>query len=360
MQPIHSPSKKKRRFRLWWIFLWLGFVGLLFWWWLQSSFYVNTTVDLQQGQSFGAFLTQLSSRDARKVKVYVKTNAVDLSGLEQGVYEFDGHYSPKQFVDHVLAWVEPEYVSFTALEWWSVYDIDESLAAKWMILPWEFLRYVNNQEKIRQLSSSYTFLSTIGGDALVSLEGFLYPDTYFLDEKKPIIQQLVTLQLNAFEQKIWDTYQEDFDNFDHYKKTKWFSDVELSFYDIMILATVVEKEERTKKNKPIIAWLFMNRLQRGDRIDADITLCYWLEQSYEWCTPSTIVKHLYDDKNPYNTRAVHGLPPTAIANPTSSSIMAVLNFTKTKYLFYLHDPTGRIHFWETISEHNANKSKYLN
>ena len=73
------------------------------------------------------------------------------------------------------------------------------------------------------------------------------------------------------------------------------------------------------------------------RLDADITLCYGLHQGYENCPPSVIAEHLKDENNPYNTRAVVGLPPTPIANPQLSSIQAILNPIITKNLFYLHD-----------------------
>lgn len=115
-----------------------------------------------------------------------------------------------------------------------------------------------------------------------------------------------------------------------------------------------------QKNRPRIASLFLNRLQYGERIDADISLCYGLQQPYESCTPDVIVRHLYETSNPYNTRAVFGLPPTPIANPSADAVQAVLDFEYTDSMFYLHDPSGRIHFADTISEHNKNKRQYLN
>jgi UPF0755 protein len=95
------------------------------------------------------------------------------------------------------------------------------------------------------------------------------------------------------------------------------------------------------------------------RIDADITLCYGLRQGYENCPPSVIVMHLDDKTNPYNTRAVMGLPPTPIANPSIASIRAVLQPTTSKDIFYLHDSKGRIYTAQTNAEHELNKSKYL-
>ncbi len=72
----------------------------------------------------------------------------------------------------------------------------------------------------------------------------------------------------------------------------------------MILASIVEKEERSNSQRPAVASVFYNRLQDGMRIDADISLCYGLAQPYSACTPDVIVENLQDNTNLYNTRAV--------------------------------------------------------
>jgi len=95
------------------------------------------------------------------------------------------------------------------------------------------------------------------------------------------------------------------------------------------------------------------------KIDADITLCYGLQTSYTNCTLAVIGKNVNDANNKYNTRAVRGLPPTTICNPTRESINAVVNPQTSDYLYYLHDMDGNIHYGRTLEEHNANKAKYL-
>lgn len=96
------------------------------------------------------------------------------------------------------------------------------------------------------------------------------------------------------------------------------------------------------------------------RLDADITLCYGLKEPYETCTPKIIVRYLDDTNNLYNTRALKGLPPTPIANPTAKTIEATLRYQSTDFIFYLHDMKGNIYFAKSYEEHNLNKSKYLN
>jgi UPF0755 protein len=138
----------------------------------------------------------------------------------------------------------------------------------------------------------------------VTLEGFLYPDTYSIDRKKNFVSQLVTLQLKQFEKVVRTPLESEIKQFNSSISTMGWSNVSLNWYKILILATIIEKEERANKNRPIIAGIFLNRLSGNMRIDADITLCYGLHQGYENCPPSVIVQHLKDETNPYNTRAV--------------------------------------------------------
>ena len=127
----------------------------------------------------------------------------------------------------------------------------------------------------------------------------------------------------------------------------------------MIMASIIEKEERNDANKATVAGIFYKRLTGGMKLDADITLCYGLHTTYETCTPTVIAKNIDDSSNPYNTRANRGLPPQPICNPSESSINAAIHPQTSDYLFYLHDNQGSIHYGKTIDEHNQNKRTYL-
>lgn len=80
--------------------------------------------------------------------------------------------------------------------------------------------------------------------------------------------------------------------------------IRLSTYATLILASVIEKEEKVAANKSPVASVFFNRLANNMLLGADITLCYGLEQPYTACTPQVIVANLQDTSNEYNTRAV--------------------------------------------------------
>ena len=197
---------------------------------------------------------------------------------------------------------------------------------------------------ISKYQAKYPFLQNI---ALKNLEGFLYPDTYNVDGDNTI-DQLVYLQLEAFNSKVYLAHQQEIAGQGNNR------------YNTLTLASVVEKEERNVANKATVAGIFIKRLQNNMRLDADITLCYGLQQAYENCTPSVIAQHISDTTNPYNTRQQKGLPPQPIANPSVESIVAALNPQASEYLFYLHGKDGVIHYGRTVEEHNANKVQYLN
>jgi UPF0755 protein len=127
----------------------------------------------------------------------------------------------------------------------------------------------------------------------------------------------------------------------------------------LIIASIIEKEERVDANRKKIAWVFFNRIDLGMRLWADISLCYGLEEWYESCTVEVIIANLYDRNNLYNTRELTWLTPTPIVTPTISSVESVLDPEDHDYLFYLHDMQWRIFMAETNAGHERNKAQYL-
>lgn len=316
-----------------------------------------------KGDTFSSISSKyFSGIEKYTIKRRLRSHAKDLKPLQPWLYTFSGSMTKQDFFQRLTEWPQTNYQRVTILEWWSSYDIDDMLFEKWLIQKWGYIAYVTSGEIIKNVTLEYEFLWWTARwrvTPLKSLEWFLYPDTYNIDHNKPFLSQLVSLQLKQFENVVWQPLQSNIKNYNTTLTTLWYENIQLTRYDMLILATVIEKEERSNKNRPLIAWIFLNRLTKDMRLDADITLCYGLHQGYENCPPSVIVEHLKDENNPYNTRAVVGLPPTPIANPQLSSIQAVLNPIMTKDLFYLHDNKWYIYTAETNSEHELNKSKYL-
>jgi len=345
-------NRKRKSPKIWrWIVLWL----LIFfvWKWYSWPIVLHEKLEIKEWDSFYSVLWILKSSDSLKMKLYLKKEHPDLSKLSQWRYSFSWEYSTESLVDSVLAGPEKKYLSYTILEWWSVYDVDHDLAKKKLIGEWDYLKFVSSKDFIFDYSHDYDFVN----DDMKSLEWVLYPDTYYLDQWQDVVLQLVRLQLDTFEKKVYDIYQKDISDF--YVRVKDDYGLDFSWYDILKLASVVEKEERSTKNKPIIAWVFLNRLEGWMRLDADITLCYGLREPYETCTPSVIVKWIYDKNNIFNTRVRWWLVPQPIASISDETINAVLHYVKTNNYYYLHDSSGQIHFAETVGGHNTNKNTYL-
>lgn len=312
------------------------------------SFTLPETIVLHEWDTFQSFLEPLSSWDRLRTKIASKISDVDVSKISVGTYNFTGSYKPHTYLDAIVAGPTQKFVRYTVLEWRSVYDIDADLASRGLISAGEYISYVNNYARIQELQSSYVFLQQAGD--LQTLEGFLYPDTYFLDDNGPLVMQLVKVQLDTFAERVWSIYGD---------KVPWFMQAQwLDRYDVVTLASVVQKEERNATNQPTIAGIFLRRMSIGMRLDADITLCYYYKRPYELCDPSFIGAHITDDQ-PYNTRQVKWLPPTPIANVPASAVAAVFDFVPSSYLYYLHDNDGRVWWAETLEKHNSNKAQYL-
>lgn len=185
------------------------------------------------------------------------------------------------------------------------------------------------------LRSRYAFLTDLPAGA--SLEGFLFPDTYFFDSKFGP-DAIVSKMLDGFKDRAMPTL------------SKVSADKR---YASLILASIVEMEVRTDADRKTVADLFLRRIASGMPLQSDATVRYALGE--------TKVKHSLEDiaiDSPYNTYKNKGLPPGPISNPGVSSIGAVLDPTPNRYLYFLNNPdTGRTIFSETFEEHVANKAK---
>lgn len=345
---IWEPRKQKK----WWIKLWrfiilviiaIVFVKNIFW-----PVTLDRHVVITKWDWFHEFIEDLPKLKQIWLKIRVKSKKtnLDVQNIAEWNYNFTWQYSQIEFLDKIAEWPKTSYIKYTVLEWWSIYDIDYDLANKWIITKWEYISFVSDPTIISKYQDRYEFLGKAW--TINSMEWFLYPDTYNLDSEWNMLDQLVYLQLENFKKKVWETYLSQISSF-----------TKLNWYEIVTMASIVEKEEKSHTNRPVVAWIFINRLDSNMLIWADITLCYGLKQPYETCTPKIIAQKVSDKSNIYNTRQNPGLTPQPIANPSVDSISAVLNYSQTDYYFYLHDSNGIIHYWRTNEEHNANKAKYL-
>ena len=171
-----------------------------------------------------------------------------------------------------------------------------------------------------------------GDDRPRKLEGFLFPATYeFLP--KTTTKQLVNKQLVAFN-RAWSKLDLE------YAKSK-----NLTPYEVLIIASMVEKETLAPEERPLVAAVIYNRLKAGMTLGIDATLRYGLDIPP---TESIRQSHLASD-NPYNTRKLAGLPPTPIANPGLASMQAAAHPADVDFLFFARKP-DKVHHFFTADE----------
>jgi peptidoglycan lytic transglycosylase G len=173
-------------------------------------------------------------------------------------------------------------------------------------------------------------------------EGFMFPATYTLVEGAPI-KNLVAKQLAAFKQNFRKVGM-------GYARRK-----NLTRYDVLIIASLVEREAQLDRERPLIASVIYNRLRDGTPLGIDATIRY---QTGNWQTP--ILQSQLDRDTPYNSRLRRGLPPTPIGNPGLKSIQAAAHPARTKYLFFVRKPgnSGAHAFSSTNAQFERDNARY--
>lgn len=128
--------------------------------------------------------------------------------------------------------------------------------------------------------------------------------------------------------------------------------------ELVILASIVEKETARADERPRVAGVFINRLNRGMRLQSDPTIIYGIFGGAGKPADRPIYRSDIDKPTPYNTYTIDGLPPTPIANPGREAMEAVANPSRTNDLYFVADGTGGHAFAETLDEHNSNVARW--
>jgi UPF0755 protein len=179
-----------------------------------------------------------------------------------------------------------------------------------------------------------------------SLEGLIFPDTYNI-KKDITTEELVELFLSTLYSKLQS------------EKLSIESHKELSAYEVIVLASIIEREARSSEQRYMVSDILQKRL-RGEMdgvklLQTDATLLY---EERDW--EKVVTKELKEKESAYNTYVNTGLTPTPICNPGIDSIAAVLGPNANEYFFYLHDDEGKIHYAVTLDEHTNNQRCFIN
>lgn len=184
------------------------------------------------------------------------------------------------------------------------------------------------------------FIAELGLAGVDSLEGYLFPDTYMLTrDLRGETDKIVGLMVNRFV-RVWAEMTHGLEVKPDRQKT-------------VILASIVEKETGAASERPLIAGVFHNRLQLGMKLQSDPTVAFGLPDR-----AGPLTKTDLQTPTPYNTYVIPGLPAGPICNPGRDSMMAVLNPTSTKDLYFVSKNDGTHYFSADLAEHNIAVQKY--
>lgn len=287
----------------------------------------------------GAWLISTLRKDFLYSKYFIKMyflfhpdKKIDI--IQAGTYIIPQGKNISEIIDIIAKWASSQDIKVTLKEWWNIYDIDEYLSQNNFTETWDFIAQAKNIESYK---TDFPFLENA-----LTLEWFLYPDTYFINPNNFTVERFITLLLNNFKQKAYTPFLSTLSH--------------EQLIQIIIFASIIEKEAFPSwgyQEKAMISGILQKRFANNWMIGADITACYAYKLTSEACKMS-VSKYIYE-KNDYNTRTMVWLPITPINNPHIDSIKASLNPETSEYWYYLHWKDRKIYYAKTNAEHEANK-----
>jgi UPF0755 protein len=252
--------------------------------------------------------------------------------LKAGEYLFDGPLSMRQVIEK-LAQGKSLLHKVTVKEGLWIGETAQVFEESGLFPVAEFVRAAGDAALIRDIDPE-------AGD----LEGYLFPDTYLV--RKDIRPgEMARLMVDRFRRNFGNTFV-------------WRArDIGFSVRQVVILASLVEKETASRGERFLVSSVFHNRLRRGMLLDCDSTIIYALKKAGTW-DGDLRWRDLKGD-SPFNTRRHRGLPPGPIASPGYAALEAALYPENTDYLFFVAKDKSSHHFSSSLAEHNRAVRKYI-
>ncbi len=288
------------------------------------NFPVNSIYNLRTGQTYSGVASDLKELNYIESEFWFKVSVAVFTFGKRNIIAGDYSFESRENV-LTIAWrvshggFNTKSVKITLPEGLNSYEIASILENK---LPFfDKTKFINLVEAKK-------------------MEGYLFPDTYFL---APSIseEEIISLMNSNYNEKI-KTLSEDIKKFGK------------SESDIIKMASILEGEARLYETRQVVAGILWKRISIGMALQVD--------SSFKYINGKTSADLTIDDlkiDSPYNSYTNRGLPPTPISNPGLVAIKASINPVKTPYLYFLTDKDGNMHYASTLEEHAANKVKYL-
>ena len=310
-----------------------------------SSDDTEIQVEIPLGTGASGIAEILKEKDVIKsvlgFKLFVKINGI--SDFQAGTYKLKQSMTLKEITECLKNGIvfDPNQINFTYLEGKNIRWLAEEIAEKTNNTEEDVYELIQNETYIKSLIEKYWFITDgiKDRDIYYSLEGYLFPDTYALQNKDVTVENIFEKMLDKME-----------DVLEEYKKEIEESD--LNVHEILTLASIVEMESVHTEDRKDVASVVYNRLDKGMAIQSDVTTYYAFKIDMG---ERDLYQRELDTYNPYNTRGprMEGkLPVGPISSVSKSSIEAAINPSKTDYLFFVADKYGKVYFSKTISEHN--------
>lgn len=294
---------------------------------------VNVIVDIPTGSSFLKVTEILHQAGLVKNRVFFYNLAIikrAIRSIRAGEYEFNTSLTPAAMIDKLLRG-EIKIHKVIIREDLSMREIAAVLDKEKLV----------NKEDFFELATDEEFLESLGIEA-DSIEGYLFPDTYFLDRSMST-RQIMKIMVNQFWKKVTP---------EMIKRAK---DMKLDTHRLVTFASIIGKETGDDSEKPMIAAVFYNRLKKKMPLQSDPTAVYDLN-NFE----GKILRSHLKRKSRYNTYIIRGLPPGPIANPGLASLKAALYPALVKHLYFVSKNDGSHFFSASLVEHNKAISRYRN
>lgn len=242
--------------------------------------------------------------------------------IKAGEYDLSPVMSPNRILDTLVRGDVHQY-KIVIPEGYNLYQIAATVAKSGLTAETQFLSAVTGADVSRQYD--------IHAD---TLEGYLFPDTYYFSKGIPL-SRMIEVMVTRFNEVVppeWKKHAEA---------------MGFSFHDIMTLASMIEKETGAPWERPIISSVFHNRLKKKMRLESDPTVIYGIENF-----DGNLTRQHLRDLTPYNTYKIKGLPAGPIASPGLRSIEAALYPADTRYLYFVSKKNGTHQFSTNLSDHN--------
>jgi UPF0755 protein len=277
-------------------------------------------VEISRGSSPATVISKLADEGIIRHKwpltLYLKLTA-NGSQLKAGEYDFASPISPLAVFAR-LREGEQRLLRLTVVEGWTRWDISNAMFK----IP---ELHLSDSTAALPLMNNVSLISDLDPNA-TNLEGYLFPDTYeFPPDTKPA--EIIGIMVKRF-RKEW--------------KPEWSQralSLGFSPRQVATTASLIETEAKLSNERPIIASVIYNRLQKQMALAVDSTVIYASKLEGKWRNDGKVYKSDVERRSPYNTRLHTGLPPGPIASPGKSSLEAALYPAQTDYLYYVREPS---------------------